>query len=206
MQFLIFLKISGRSLGELNKESVTREVVHRLGDYLLERMPMIRQVIHDFPEANIQLQYPCISIFSNEPEFSPQMAPYEYSSTQVNNTQYEFLYVVGMYEWQIQVDIWCQTKEQRHKLYDQFFRAFNSQFPIMGLSLNLTDYYDIICRYDQVALNFNTDGEAAAQRKEWRVKIDLLGNCKAIVDRSEFAILTTEINVDDVRPDVEIEE
>jgi hypothetical protein len=34
----------------------------------------------------------------------------------------------------------------------------------------------------------------------------LLGNCKAIVDRSEFAIITTEINVDDVRPDVEIEE
>lgn len=188
-----------------NKESITREVISHLGDHLKEKMPLIRNVLLDFPEYNESLTMPCLSIMSNNPTFTPQLAPYEYSQKQISGASYEFLYVVGQYDWNIQLDIWCQNKEQRHQLYDQFFKAFNSQFPVMGLTLEMSDYYKILCRYDQIGLNYDPDGEGSSQRKEWRVKIDLLGSCKAVADRKEFAILTTEIDTENVNEKVVIE-
>lgn len=187
-----------------NKEDINREVITRLGDHLKAGMPSIRQVIHNFPEANQTLNYPCLSIFSNAPTFVPEHGAYEYQGTQKSAAKYEYLYVVGQYDWTIQIDIWCQSKEQRYQLYDQFFRAFNSQFPVMGLTLTMKEYYEILCRYDMTGLNYEPDGEASSQRKEWRVKIDLLGSCKAVVDREEFAILTTEIDTENINETVEI--
>lgn len=200
-----------------NSESVTREILTVIGDHIKAQFaalpkPIELDVLHDFPEANEALNYPALSLLMQPPEFVPEPGAYVLDKDSGNTgdpekpAEYLYRYVIGSYDWTIQADLWCEYKEQRHELYNHLFNAINSQFPTMGLSLALPNYYGILARYDMIGFNYGDDGEQASQTKEWRVKIDIVGHCKAILERPEAAIEQTFVDVENVNETVIIEE
>lgn len=175
--------------------SVTEEVVKRLAVFLKSAMPDLKQILEEFPEASENLDYPSISIFAGEPTHRPQAPVLVHQDDVVAPAKIKTKYIVGEYEWKFQIDLWASSKKQRHDLYQKFYDAFSNRWPIMGLSLTLSEYHDVICSYDITGYRFD-DSEAGSQRKEWRAKIAVMANCDAIKARDEFAILQTEVTVE----------
>lgn len=160
-------------------ESVLEEVVKRLALHFKTQVPKLKAVLEDFPEPNEKLLYPCVSITTREPQFKP-LSPYEILPIE-NPTHHlaEVKWVVGLYDFKLQVDLWTRNKEERMDLFDLLFNALNPQIQPMGLSLRLKDYYNIWCRYSLDAHRI-ADDETSSQRGEFRLQVDVLANCKAI--------------------------
>ena len=173
-------------------ESVTKEVYARLAKHLDRGIPRLRNVIEGFPEANRKLKLPCISIDIQPTPYIP-LQPYIWEQGGESDNKADIKYVVGEYEWPIQLDLWARTKEELHDLYEDFHVACNSQLPQVGLSLVLKEYHDIICSYTMTGMSFETN-EVNAQRKEWRAIVTLEANCKAVIEKEEF-IITEEPEV-----------
>lgn len=177
-----------------NEEDVAQEAVSSLRKYLEDLLPHVRTWLEEFPEPNEKLRYPAISITTGAVEFQPTMFPELLNdpSIRLQKPKNVFFYEVGNYDIPLQIDCWAGSKAERSDLYNAFFKAFNSQLPIMGLGLSLPNYYNQLARFDMTGFNYE-DEEVGSQRREWRVKIDLLCNVRAILTNEEFAILETEI-------------
>lgn len=182
-------------------ESVSKEVAKRLALHLEDKVQGIRKAYPEWPEANQTLKLPAATVFAATAKFLPSITRTVFKKGPIKApAAFDVKWNVGDYDFSIQVDMWCRYKEQRDDLYEQFFQAMNPDFlseQVMGLSLNLQDYHGIVCRYDIDGYSFE-DEEASSQRKEWRVKIDLLSHCIAVMDVSQFAIIQTEIDSDDI--------
>ena len=174
--------------------SVTKCVLTELTDYLKKKMAL-GSVSHQWPDPNVQLKYPALTVFSGNPRLTPQPATV-FARGKVVGNKGDIFWHVGDYDWKLQLDLWTDSKEARHQLYESLFRAINSMLPITGLSLKLTDYHDVFCRYDLNAIEY-IDGEESAQRKEWRLKAEILAKCEAIIVSKEDLITKGEIVLDD---------
>lgn len=175
--------------------SVTKEVLTRLGAHLRLGMPTLQEVTYGFPEANAQLKFPSLTIVTSRGTNFRAFPPYvdrQGSTAGVNGDVY---YCVGEYDWKLQLDFWTPYKEQRHALYERFFQAFHSQMPILGLSLQLAGYHNAWCRYDLTDFEI-ADSEDQSQRKEWRLKVGVIAECKALMLRSEYLIKHGETQFD----------
>lgn len=188
-----------------NIDQPSKAIVHTLGKYLKTTMPSIMKVFDGWPESNLTVEHPSLTIMTIDPGYTHEMNPYEYKYEVIKDAKYKFLYVVGEYNTSLQLDIWCRNKAERYRVIDEFQKAFLGSWPDLSLLLPMENYHDIICRYDVEDYNFDSDGEVSSQTKEWRVKIDLLAHCKAVHSREEFAILTTELDTENVNETVEIE-
>lgn len=181
----------------MNTEQVTKAILKELGDHLGKRMSVLKDVLLDWPDANEVLNYPTLSITTNTPTFLPLM-PYQLSAEDPKaNNKIRTLNVTGQYEWNLQLDFWTGTKPERHSIYSQFVAAFNSQYisgerEDVALALALKDYHGIFAIYDQTNYSF-PDSEESSQRREWRLKVNVLANTKQVLERESFAILETEI-------------
>lgn len=172
-----------------------KALVREFGDYLRSNMPSVQEVLEDFPEASAELRFPAVSIFSRTPEFSPELSPYVVGmSTPVDNRA-TVKRVVGSWDLAMQVDLWCGYKDERFKLFDEFFAAMTKQVTPNGLSLQLAEYHGTWARYDMTGHTFD-DSEAGSQRGEWRVRIDVSAHCRGIIEREEFIIQTIETNLE----------
>lgn len=187
-------------------ESASKEIVKRLAMHMREKMPELAQVLEEWPEPNLALKYPTLSIFSGVPAQHRHFQVVKLSQSDVEMpAKIRSKYIVGDYEWRLQLDLWCANKPERHRLYEKFYGAFNSQFvddsrETLGLSLPLPGYHNIIARYDLVSY-VHEDGEEQSQRKEWRSKIVVLANCHAILDKDEYKVVETEVEAD-IRHDI----
>lgn len=173
-------------------------MIEALGKHLKNEVPRLEAVHFDWPEPNQILKFPSITLMTLAPTFNNEM-PYVLSLGVELNNKSDNLYVVGNYEYKLQLDLWCRSKQERFLAYSEIFKALNPTIAPMGLSLQLKDYYDLWCRYDFVGHSFE-DGEIGSQRNEWRVKLNLLANCKAVLDKREYIIDTNEINL--TTPDI----
>ena len=186
---------------------LTDEVIKVLGVHIKSKMPILNQVLFDWPPANAKLKYPALTIFTGSPTYLPMQA-YITSKTDPDvDNKILTTNVVGQYEWNLQLDFWTRNKEERHEIYESFFRAFNSDFvdsisDDLGLSLQLINYHNIFCRYDQVNYDF-PDSEESAQRREWRIKVDVLANTKAILIREQFAIIENQVTLEDSTTEID---
>lgn len=182
-------------------------MVRVIGSFLKQNMPTLDMVLNGWPESNVTMDTPYMAITVVDPGYAHQMNPYEYKGEPQAGTpeKYDYMYVHGEYNASLQLDIMAESKVQRWKLLQEFQAAMLLNWPDLSLLLPMENYYDIICRYDFENYNFDNDSELASQTKEWRVKIDMLGHCKAVHTREEFAILDTEIDVENVNTTVEIE-
>lgn len=188
--------------------SVTKEVVKQFADFLKKNVRILKDVKEDWPSASQKLRYPSATIFTNIPEYEPlfpyPLVPFD-PNIVLTKPEIKVKYVVGQYDWSLQLDLWTGNKFNRHDLYEEVFQAFhkqirkignfNSRVPQTGLILTLDDYFKIPCIYTWAGYNFE-DSEISSQRREWRVKIDILANTKAIVETDDFAILNTELQTD----------
>lgn len=174
-------------------DHVAKAIMEGLGTHLKDRIRNLEQVLYDFPAPNITLKYPSLSIISGDPTFAAEANSYIISQGDTNpDTQKASVArVVGTYEFKLQIDFWCRDKVERFKIYDQFFKAFHTQIEPMGLNLQLSNYYDLWCRYDQIAYHYE-DSQIGSQRAEWRVIIDLLAQCRAVLESDEFIVETVE--------------
>jgi hypothetical protein len=176
----------------LEVESVSKEVIKRLGLHIASKITGLN-VLYEFPEANVQLAYPSLSIIQmGDAAYTPENNIYEISRSEIyeDNTA-DIRYCVGKYDIKLQLDAWCRSKEERNDLYQSLFLSLNSEFPKLGLSLNLTDYYNIVSRYNMVSF-IKDDTEIASQRKEWRVKINVMVDTNAVIEKQESIMVTLE--------------
>lgn len=173
-------------------ESITEIVPKVLAAYLKLNVPALQQVFDEFPASTQKINMPSVSVFaSSDAKFRPLM-PYVTSqgATGVDNKA-NVRWAVGIYDFNLQLDLWARNKEERDDVFDSLFNALNPNISPMGLVLPMMEYFNQLCDYLYVGHTFQ-DSEVRAQRDEWRVTFNLLVTCKAIRERSEFIIETTQ--------------
>jgi len=177
-------------------DHVTKAVIEALGAHLKEQIRSLNQVIYDFPAPNLSLKYPSLSIISGNPTFTPEANAYilEQGDTDPSSKKANIVKIVGTYDFKLQLDFWCRDKQERFKIYDEFFMAFHQEVEPMGLSLKLSKYHDVWCRFDQTGYEYE-DSDISSQRAEWRVIINLTAQCRAALEKSEFIMETIENNL-----------
>lgn len=168
-----------------------------LCDHLKATMPSIKEVRDDFPEASENLKFPCITVFTNSPRYE-SLTPYvvwKGEPVSMTDLRRPVRRVVGSYEFRLQVDIWTNYKARRGPLYEEFFKALNSQVDPMGLSLKMNDYFDAWAHFHIEGFEY-IDGEASAQRGEWRCKVAVVATANHIVETLENVVATIENNTE----------
>lgn len=168
-------------------DSCLKAVIEALGIHLKENMPRLKQVIYEFPAPGVKLLYPTLSIIHEGNPLFTNLQPYELEKGAIANHKAPVQYVVGQYELRLQLDLWCGNKEERYRMYDEFFQAFNKDINPMGLSLKLSKYHNLWTRFDQVGQDF-PDNQEASQTSEWRARVSILAHCKAVLGKVESII------------------
>ena len=173
-------------------ESPTEVITDQLAEYLKKNVSGVKEVISGFPEANRNLKYPSISLLAEADTYINWM-PYIFSKEDTVGTEAKVKYVVGQFNWRIQVDIWERSKEQREDFMQKFFLAFHKSIPAQtGLHLTLEEYHNVGCSYTMVGYKPNMNDERS-QKKEWRATVDLVANCRAVVDSKQYVMTQLDV-------------
>lgn len=149
-------------------------------------------VIENWPTANQTLAYPSLSITTGKPEFM-NLQPYLLSKTDPDPSTHQITVkrIVGQYDVAFQLDLWCRNQVERNAYFDLLFAKLNPDVVPMGLRLQLSAYHNQWASFAMTGQQY-MDDEAAAQRQEWRCKLDLVGSCKAVLANTETAMITIE--------------
>jgi len=163
-------------------ESVTEEIGNALGAHLEQAIKGLR-TMNGFPEANMPLKYPTISMTIKTMAHT-NIWPYVHKIGPVATNKALVQYVTGSYDFSMQLDIFERSKEEREDLYQKFYSVFNRDFPRPGLKLVLENYYNIVCSYQitRYAPDMTND---RSMTKDWRAVVDIEGNCMAIREASQ---------------------
>lgn len=178
-------------------ESITEVLPQMLAEYLLDSVPALKDALDEWPQANEDLDMPCVTVLSQNPAFRPLM-PYYIKPTdaEIAANKAKVKYVVGIYDIPLQLDLWARNKEERDDLFDALFNVLNPRISPMGLVLDLgEEYHDQLCDIIYTGHNHG-DTQERSERDEWRTTLTLNATCKAIRVREEFVIETTEVTVE----------
>ena len=153
--------------------------VRGLQKYLQDNVPELNKVYDEWPYHGDEMELPCCSIITaGTPEYT-NLQPYTYSKiADPDNAQNDIIYqAIAQLDGRLQVDIWTEYKIQRGEILELISKAINKQniqqdLP-NGLSLTMTDYHNVIARFDQVGYTY-MDSEETSQKSQWRVKLDIL--------------------------------
>lgn len=177
-------------------EDVIRSCLLTLIDTVKSKMPSIVKAYDEFPNQAQKLTFPSFSVFTQEPKFeacSPYVLKKNLNVTDAQGRK-EVIKCVGNYDFSIQLDFWCESKFNRYKIYDEFFKSFHATYPTMGLNVKMINYFDQFISFSQTNLKFMDDSEMSSQRNEWRIKVDIVGSCRAVVSTMEHLMETIEQN------------
>lgn len=176
-----------------SNESVTEIIPKVLGTYLLEAVDALEEFYDEFPNHNQRIDMPSVSIFAKAPEFKPMATPYRLNPvTDITNSKSDILWVVGDYDFDLQLDLWAGSKEELDDVFDALFNALNPSIRPMGLTLPMEEYYGILCSYLYTGHNREASS-ITAQTDEWRITFNILVTCQAIRNSKEFIIEQTEL-------------
>lgn len=179
-------------------ESITEILPKALGKYLLDEVSGLKDYYDQFPAPNRSIDMPSVSILFQTPEFTPESVPYlvnPVDPSQVQSSKSRVKWVVGQYEGRVQLDLWTRNKEERDDLTDAIFNALNPNITPMGLTLELDEYFGVLCDYLYVGHGFE-DSEITSQTDEWRTIFEILISCKAVRERREFIIEDSELQLE----------
>lgn len=171
-----------------------------LRDYLAMAISGLT-VIPEWPGANERLVYPSATLFSGAVQ-TKNRSPEQIAITQPDgDNKVTVTQVVGEHDFKLQVDLWCATRQERDVVLGQVIAAINAQCQAptgedrpAGLSLQLETYFGEWARFDLDGSRY-VDDEAAAQRQERRAKLDLLVNCRALNQRTYYAMKSIQVGV-----------
>lgn len=177
-------------------EKIITAVVNGLADFMRQNILGLEKVYVDFPHPDQVLKMPCATVFTRPSAFNA-LSPYvKYRAETPNeNNEFEVHRVVGNYEMQLQVDLWCQSKFERQDMFEVFFNGFNLKSEEMGISLPLPNYFDEIARFNIVRFEF-IDTEEQSQRDEWRVRFDVTADVRVIQKTLAHLMETIENNLE----------
>lgn len=179
-------------------ESITEVVPQVLGQYLLDSIPDLDEYYDEFPNPSMSLQMPSVSIIaSSGAQFRPMANPSlvtPIDPSEIVEHKADVNWVIGYYDFKIQLDLWARNKEERDDLYNELFNALNPNIPSMGLVLAMPDYFNQLCSYTLVGHNFGDTGEQS-QRDEWRSTLELVVNCKAVYPKQEYVMEDGELDL-----------
>jgi hypothetical protein len=170
-----------------------------LAAHIVSLMPELTDVMNEWPEANESLEYPVLSMIQGNPQYS-NMIPEFVSKTDLDAEKKTVSkWVVGMWDWKVQLDLWCGNKEERSTLSEKLFDIMNPDTVHAdgvknGLRLQLSNYHDVWVEFD-ISDQKVEDDEIGSQRREWRMQFTLLGNVNRIIERTDYGMETIENNV-----------
>ena len=102
-------------------------------------------------------------------------------------------WIMGQYQFPLQLDFWAANKRQRNQLFESAFVALNKEVWPQGINLTLYRYYNQFAHYHVTGYDL-MESEDGSTRQERRARIDLVADCNAIVERKEMAITNISIN------------
>lgn len=180
-------------------KSFTRTLSKGLIGYLKSKMPSIVEAYDEFPNPSQKLKFPSFSLFLQKPNFTPE-TPYTVYVGDVILTGPDINKAivrrcVGKYDLTIQLDFWCESKFQRHDIYEEFIQAITQANPSSGLSFKLEDYFNEWTHIDVNNVSFSEDSEISSQRNEWRFIVTISGNARCIRESLEYVMVNVESNV-----------
>jgi hypothetical protein len=169
-----------------------KEALNTLANYLKENIPELKQAITNWPDPKVQMSLPCISIIPvGTPRITHTMPTLKTLSDSDSPLKRKSLYLVGHYDYVLQVDLWTEYQAERDMLFEKILDTFNKQFsdggPSSGLSLQMTNYHNAFASYEQIGYTY-LDSEDNSIRSEWRVKIDVNVMHERFSEREEFVI------------------
>lgn len=164
-----------------------RFIAEALATKLATDIPSFVNVYPDWPEQNQQLVYPCASIFTGEPQYA-RCPPYlkTQGTTNVMTNTASNIYVVGQFDFNLQLDIWARYKVERDSLYQLVFNVIEPVTP-RGFNLQLSSYYNEWVTFTQTSFKFLDDPDSVAL-KQWRVLVNLKATCRAINTTTDYII------------------
>lgn len=175
--------------------SAVDAAVDGLSAYLAAQVTGLN-LLTEWPEANKKLVYPSATLTTGVAKRTP-IQPEEIAvTTPDENNQVVQTLAIAHYDIPIQIDLWCRTKAERRQFLNAILSSFNKaeltdESPC-GLSLQLTDYFNVYARYEIDTHNFRDD-EIASQTQERRATISLLVNTREIAQRTMYAIISAAI-------------
>ncbi len=172
-----------------------------LANFIRLNVPTLT-VLEQWPYANEKLTYPSLTITMGKPKRMPEI-PYEISCTAPDrHKKVVSNLVVASWDFNFQLDLWCRDKAERKDYTEKVLTLFNSQQVDLsgldkpdGLSLNMAAHFNESCRYEIDTIE-PIDDEAGAQRQERREKISVLVNCREVRQRTYYAMVTIQSNVE----------
>lgn len=164
---------------------VSRAVCRSLASYLDANTSGFSEIYPEWPGANEDISLPALSITCSNPTFT-KCPPYLLSSGSVTEHAAVNKYVVGQYDFIVQLDLWAKYKVQRSTLYQEVFEALHSSLD-GGSIITLTDYYSQLCGLTEISHRLPDDAETSS-RQEWRAIIELEGTCSAIIERNDYMV------------------
>ena len=166
-------------------------VIKSLAAYIKLAMPTL-QVSEDWPNPSQNLKFPSLSILTSEPVFTQQENYVIWKSTTPElDGKFKVRKVNGSYDFVLKAHLWADSKPKRHELYDSFMNMMNPNFTVSGLRLKMTNYFDEWATFD-VSRNVWLDNEESVQRAERRVIVDILVNCRSVVETTDYLIQQIE--------------
>lgn len=186
-------------------DEFTRAVVEALATSVNTNVTGLAAVYRDWPDKNIELAYPSISVLPGAPQFT-RCQPYLYSQGAVASGEHTAAtkYVVGQYELPIQLDVWCKYKAQRATILDLVMAMLNPTLA-KGYVLRLTAYHDVWVNITTRGYKW-LDSMNASALQEWRAIVELELTCLAIRSTTDY-IITEEPVLTFTTPDrIELDE
>jgi hypothetical protein len=183
-----------------NKTAI-REAVVTLLRFIESSSSFSINILDHFPSPQEKFNFPAVTIAAKAPKFSPVM-PYVISKTDpveigvppdpdAPNRVATVRRVVGAYDFAFQMDLWSAYKPQRDSLMEEMIKIFNQDADVPGISLQLTDYFDEWIHFSLSNIKYMED-EASSQRGEWRALVEVVGNCRCVLEKVEHVFETIE--------------
>lgn len=175
-------------------DAAIRSCIVTLTKELKAKMTSIVKAYDEFPNQSQKLEFPSFSVSVQEPRFeacSPYIIKKNLDVVDAQGRK-QVVKCVGTYDFNIQLDFWCESKFDRHEIYKEFFSAFHQSSKTMGLNLKMENYFDQYMSFAQTNAKFMDDNEMSSQRNEWRIKVDIVGSCNAILSKMEHLMEVVE--------------
>lgn len=191
----------------MSDNGLTSALVKAFAAFLDSSMPSLEEVHDDFPNASQELVYPAATVMTGQPQYDPALSyVVRKEDPEPGDDDYEepadgdvakkrVIRVVGRYVYPLQVDLWCQTKFDRNRLYEEFFRAMHQDPAASGVRLQLGDYFDEWVSFTLSSIRFG-DTEEQSQRGEWRVIAEVVADCRAITQALETPIAQVQTTLE----------
>jgi len=175
-------------------ESITEILMRTLADYIEDSCDGIRQSIIGFPEPNLRLKKPSVSIYSPSMNFAAYARPYVCEQGETSDSKAQINYVVGNFETTLKIDLWAGNKEELDDLFEEIFQALQPEIIPTGLTLELEKYFNQKALFTY-STHQRANSEDNSRKDTWRITFDILTTCNAIRSKKEFIIENTQIDV-----------